>query len=120
MSYEASVERYLLEECEKGRAVGPDSLTACCLTGASFITFRSMPTEQGVYRKPSQTISEARDTFLAGFHEYATQNPGAVLYWRHKPKVEFVDGCTSSAGRREEAGWIIYARLVLSASKEQL
>ncbi len=128
MSYESSVERYVLEECEKGFTVHP-VLGDCrlCPTGDAYVTFACHLKLEGEERSLYPNLSEARDAFLSAFREYSKGKEGGTLYWRWKPTVEFVDPVTNTWVREDgstgtstwKSGWGVWARLVIVANESK-
>lgn len=94
MSKEAPQEiaQDLVEYCEAGFVIGPDSEAHVCATGKEFVVFRTVRWEGGVQRPSYSSEAEAKQVFKAEFDAYKETEAGTVLYWRHKPTVVQTNG----------------------------
>jgi len=106
------IELDLLDYCQQGLLVGPDSTTSTCATGKRFATFRTRVTAECEIGTDYTTLFEAEKIFREAFAEYKAENPGRMLYWRMRPKVE--------TRRLPDAQnrFSIYARLCIDQPKE--
>lgn len=109
MTYERSIERHLLLECEKGwqvfHLVGD---RARCPAGVPYVTFASHLKVPGEWPTTYPTVSEAAREFLKAYRTYAAGRKG-MLFWRAKPEVEYLEPAEDAPG-----GHLIYARLVIT------
>lgn len=106
------IELDLLDYCQQGLLVGPDSSTNSCPTGKRFVTFRTRVTAECEFGTDYTTVTEAEKIFREAFAEYKVENPGRMLYWRLRPKVE-VRRMPDARDR-----FSIYARLCIDQPKE--
>ena len=111
MSYEASIEKYLRSEVEKGKTLGPEGDSWKSATGEPFVTLCSQGIkEQGFPTINYPTPSAARDAYLGAWKHYALGKGAAVLFWRLKPRLDYNNYYDSPPG------WAVYSRLLLSSN----
>lgn len=126
--YHRSVERFLVEEVEKGMNVFPQiGDCSTCPTGARYVTFATGIKAEGECGLTHASVSSARDHFLSSVLSYRTESKG-MLFWRCKPEVEEVysDPMDYNEDRVPQRiyldpifkGYTIYARLVIDEPKE--
>ncbi len=118
MSYERSIERFLLETAEKGRVIGPSGDSSCCVSGERFVTITDRVKPEGEMSVVFDSSAEARDAWLKAFVEYSGGKDDWVLMWRHKPSLEFYPASPDEVPPVEKSGWIVWSRLVLVDSRE--